>query len=106
MTHVELVYVQRPVLNKVLKEYFNQALATGKINISNSPAAATILFISKSNGKVQKCIDYCGLNMVTIKDKYPLLLMSELCDRMGTTKVFTKIDFKDRFNLIKIAKGD
>jgi hypothetical protein len=32
--------------------------------------------------------------------------MSELRDRLGTAEVFTKIDLKDGFNLLKIAKGD
>jgi hypothetical protein len=44
--------------------------------------------------------------LVTIKDKYPLPPMSELRDRLGTAKVFTKIDLKDGFNLLRIAKGD
>jgi hypothetical protein len=43
---------------------------------------------------------------VTIKDKYPLPLMSEHRDRLGTVKVFTKIDLKKGFNLLRIAKGD
>jgi hypothetical protein len=38
---------------KVLQEYLNKALASGKINRSNSPAAAPILFVPKSNGKVR-----------------------------------------------------
>ena len=91
---------------KVLKEYLNKALANGKITRSNSPAAAPILFVPKSNGKIRICVDYRGLNKVTIKDKYPLPLMSELRDRLGTAKVFTKIDLKDGFNLLRIAKGD
>ncbi len=78
----------------MLKEYLNKALANGKITRSNSPAAAPILFVPKSNGKIRICVDYRGLNKVTIKDKYPLPLMSELRDRLGTAKVFTKIDLK------------
>jgi len=63
---------------KVLKEYLNKALANGQITRSNSLAAAPILFVPKSNGKIRICVDYRGLNKVTIKDKYPLPLMSEL----------------------------
>jgi len=91
---------------KVLKEYLNKAMATGKINRSNSPATALIHFIPKSNGKVHILVDYRGLNKVTIKDKYPLPLMSELRDRLGAAADFTKIDRKDEINLLRIAKGD
>ena len=51
-------------------------------------------------------MDYRGLNKVTIKDKYPLPLMSELRDRLNKAKVFTKLDLKNGFNLLRIAKGD
>jgi hypothetical protein len=91
---------------KVLKGYLNKALATRKINKSNSHAAAPILFVPKSDGKVRICVDYRGMNNVTINDKYPLPLMRKLLDRLETAKVFTKIDLKDSFNLLRIAKGD
>jgi hypothetical protein len=60
----------------------------------------------KSNRKVRICDDYRWLNKVTIKNMYPLLLMSELRDWLGTAKVFTKIELKDGFNLRRIANAD
>ena len=91
---------------KTVRESLNKALASGKITRSNSPAAAPILFVPKANGKLRICVDYRGLNKMTIKDKYPLPLMGELRDRLRSAKVFTKIDLKDGFNLLRIAKGD
>jgi hypothetical protein len=41
-----------------------------------------------------------------IKDRYPLPRMSKLMDRFRTAKVFTKLDLKDRFNFLRIAKED
>jgi RNase H-like domain found in reverse transcriptase/Reverse transcriptase (RNA-dependent DNA polymerase)/Integrase zinc binding domain/Chromo (CHRromatin Organisation MOdifier) domain/Integrase core domain len=91
---------------KVLKEFLNKAMASGKITRSNSSAAAPILFVPKANGKLRICVDYRGLNKITVKDKYPLPLMSELRDRLRTARVFTKLDLKDGFNLLRIAQGD
>jgi hypothetical protein len=91
---------------KTLREFLNKVLASGKICRSNSPATAPILFVPKANDKLRICVDYCGFNKNTIKDKYPLPLMSEVRDRLRTTRVFTKLDLKHRFNLLRISQGD
>jgi hypothetical protein len=91
---------------KTLREFLNKVLASGKITRSNSPAAALILFVPKANGKLRICVDDRRLNKMTIKNKYPLPLISELRDRLRTAKVFTKLDLKDGFNLLRIAQGE
>jgi hypothetical protein len=52
------------------------------------------------------CVDYQGVNMVTVKDRTRLPLMSELPERLGRAKLFTKLDLKNGYNLIHIAEGD
>jgi hypothetical protein len=90
-----------------LREYLDEMLASGKIRPSKSPAGAPILFVPKSNGRgLRLCVDYRGLNNVTIKNRYPLPLMNELRDRVEGAKLFTKIDLKSGFNLIRIRAGD
>ena len=42
----------------------------------------------------------------TVKNSYPLPLISELIDSMGTKKVFTKMDIRWGYNNIRIKKGD
>ena len=81
-------------------------LAAGKIKRSSSPAAAPILFMPKSNGTLRLCIDYRELNKITIKNRYPLPLMSELRDRLGKATVFTKLDLKNGYYLLRMAKGE
>jgi hypothetical protein len=51
-------------------------------------------------------VDYRGLNRVTIRDRYPLPLMDELRDTVRGAKIFSKIDLKSAYNLLKIKKGD
>src|SRR5437588_12919396 len=91
---------------KALREYLEEMLAAGKIRRSGSPAAAPILFVPKPDGTLRLCIDYRGLNKITIKIRYPLPLMNELRDRLGKAKFFTKLDLKNGFYLLRIAKGD
>jgi hypothetical protein len=90
---------------KVSRDYLNNMMASGKISRSTLLASALILFVPKPNGTLRLCIDYHGLNKVTLKNRYPLSLMSELRDRLAKAKYFTKLDLKDGFYLIRIAEG-
>src|SRR5437588_12492528 len=78
----------------------------GKIQSSKSPAGAPILFVPKKNGKLRMCIDYRGLNNVTIKNRYPLPLMETLREQVSKAKVFSKLDLRDGYYLIRIKEGD
>jgi hypothetical protein len=51
-------------------------------------------------------MDYRGLNKVTIKNRYPLLLISGLFDQLGQAKIHTKIDLCGAYNLVRIKEGD
>ena len=81
-------------------------LAEGKIVHSKSPAGAPILFVPKPDGRFRLCVDYRQLNKPTILNKYPLPLMTELWERVAGATVFTKLDLKDGYHLIRIRKGD
>ena len=51
------------------------------------------------------CVDYCALICLTIPNKYPLPLISELLDKTKGGKWFTNLDLKNGYNLIRIASG-
>ncbi len=51
-------------------------------------------------------MDYCGLNKITKKNRYPLPLISGLLDRLCTGKIFTKLDLHGAYNLLRIRPGD
>ena len=69
---------------ELLREYLNEMLETGKIRPSKSPAGAPIFFVPKPHGRgLRIVVDYRGLNAITIKDRYPLPLMTDLMDRVG-----------------------
>jgi transposase InsO family protein len=89
-----------------LKSYLDEMTANGFIQHSTSPAGAPLLFAKKSDGSLRPVIDYRGLNNITIKNRYPLPLITELLDRLRGAKIFTKIDLRSAYNLIRIALGD
>ena len=89
-----------------LREWIQENLSKGFIRPSSSPAASPVLFVKKSDGKLRLCMDYRALNAVTIKNRYPIPLISETLDRLSKAKFFTKVDVIAAFNRIRIAKGD
>ena len=67
---------------KTLKTYIKTNLANGFIRPSKSPAGVSILFVKKPDGSLRLCMDYRGLNNLTIKNQYPLPLINKLLDRL------------------------
>ena len=51
-------------------------------------------------------MDYRGLNAVTVKNRYPLPLISETLNRLSRAKIFTKLDIISAFNRLRIREGD
>jgi Reverse transcriptase (RNA-dependent DNA polymerase)/RNase H-like domain found in reverse transcriptase len=91
---------------KVLREYLRDAMERGWIRESNSAAGAPILFMPKKGGELHLCVDYRGLNRITRKNRYPLPLMSEILNRVVSTKRYTKIDLRNVYHRIRIWSGD
>ena len=92
---------------EVLRTYRDDMLRSGKIRPSKSSVGAPIFFLPKKEGRgLRLCVDYRGLNKVTILNWYPLPLMNELHDRVRGAKIFTKLDLKSGYNLIRIKEGD
>jgi hypothetical protein len=55
-----------------LKIQLQELLDKGYIRPSSSPWGSPALFVKKKDGSLRMCVDYCPLNVVTIKNKYPL----------------------------------
>ena len=90
------------VLRKTLTELLDKEF----IRVSNSPAAAPVLFVRKPGGGLRFCCDYRALNKLTRKDRYPLPLIQETLNRISKAKWFTKMDVIAAFHKIRIKEGD
>ena len=100
------IYGLWPVELETLKAYIETNLANEFIRPSNSPAGGPILFERKSDGSLWLCVDYQGLNNLTIQNRYPLPLIGELLDRLGRAKQFTQLDLPSAYHRMRIRKGD
>ena len=90
----------------LLYEYIKEMEDSGNIRRSSSPAGAPLLFLPKPDGSLRLYIEYRSLNKIAIKNKYPLPLRNELRDRLGKATVFTKLDWKNGYYLVRMAPGE
>ena len=65
-----------------------------------------MLFVKKKDGSLRMCIDYRGLNQVTVKNKYPLPYIEELFDQLQGARVFSKLDLRQGYYQLKIKEED
>jgi len=91
---------------QMLREYLNIYLKNSFIRFSRLSAALPVLFVFKANGGLRLCVDYKGLNIITIKNRYPLLLIKKIFDRVTGAKVFTKFDIKIIYYRVRIRESD
>ena len=68
--------------------------------------AAPFFFVKKKDRRLQPVQDYRKLNVMMIKNRYPLLLISELVNKLKGAKYFTKLDIRWGYNNVQIKKGD
>ena len=77
-----------------VQNFVEDQLRKGYIRPSKSPQTSPVFFVGKKDRSKQMVIDYRNLNDQTVKNNYPLLLITELIDNMGSKKVFTKMDLR------------
>ena len=85
--------------------YISESLASGIIRPSSSPVAAGF-FVAKKDGSLRPCIDYRQLNNITVKNKYPLPLLSSTFEPLTQATVFTKLNLRNAYHLVRIRDGD
>jgi hypothetical protein len=85
-------YNLTPEEQKELDKFLDKNLEKGYIRPSQSPQASPFFFVKKKDRRLQPCQDYQYLNDWTIKNAYPLPLISEIMDKLKGAKYFLKFD--------------
>jgi len=73
-----------------MHEFVSEQLRKEYIRLSKLPQMASVFFGGKKDGKKRIAQDYQYLNEWTIKNNYPLPLISDIVENIDTKKVFTK----------------
>ena len=70
------------------------------------PQTSPVYFVAKKDGTWRMVQDYQHVNQWMIKNGYPLSLITDILDRVGKRKVFTKLDLRWGYNNVRIKEGD
>ena len=89
-----------------VREFVKEQLWKGYIRPSKSPQTVPVFFVGKKDGKKWMVQDYRYLNEWMIKNNYPLPLISDVLENIGTKKLFTKMDLRWGYNNVRIKEGD
>jgi len=89
---IETIYSLSKFKQKALKEFIDENLTNRFIHSTSSLHRVPVLFIKKKDRSLWLCVDFCRLNRITKKDRYPLPLISDLLDFPQKAHIYTKIN--------------
>ncbi|GBG67354.1 hypothetical protein CBR_g490 [Chara braunii] len=100
------IYRMAPAELDELRRQLKELTKKGWIRPSTSPYGSPVLFVPKKGGTLRMCIDYKGLNAITVKNAEPLPRIDDLLDRVQGCKYYSKIDLKSGYHQIAIRPED
>ena len=77
-----------------METYVTESLGQGYIRPSTSPVSSSLFFVKKKEGGLRPCIDYRGLNSITVGFSYPLPLIAKAVESFHGERFFTKLDLR------------
>jgi Reverse transcriptase (RNA-dependent DNA polymerase) len=89
-----------------LWKFLDENLSINRIHPSNSPIASSFFFIKKKDGTLRPVQDYRQLNEKTVRDQYPIPLISNIINLLQQSEWFTKLDIYWGYNNVQIKSGD
>ncbi|MBW0501915.1 hypothetical protein O181_041630 [Austropuccinia psidii MF-1] len=89
-----------------LRASISENIEKGFIRPSSSSTGEPVLFVKKKDGSLCLCVDYHKLNSVTRKNKYPVPPINQLLIVFNRSTIFSKIDLRGAYNILRIKEGD
>ncbi|GKB17618.1 putative reverse transcriptase domain-containing protein [Tanacetum coccineum] len=99
-------YRLAPSEMKELSEQLQELSDKGFIRPSSSYWGALVLFVKKKDGSFRMCIDYCELNKLTVKNRYPLPRIEDLFDQLQGSSIYSKIDLRSGYHQLRVREQD
>ena len=90
---------------RAMEKYIRECLSSGLIRASSSPVAAGFFFVRKKDRTLRPCINR-GLNNITVRNKYPLPLIDSAFSPLQQATIFTKLDLRSAYHLVRIREAD
>jgi len=100
------VYPLNQTEDQAVQDFIKMELDKGYIRVSKSPYASPFFFIRKKDGKLRPVQDYRKINALTVRNQYPLPLISDLLRDLSNAHIYTKLDVRWGYNNVRIREGN
>jgi hypothetical protein len=102
----QCIFPLSPAKKKAQEEYIEDMLSKGYIRRSKSELAAPMFFVDKKDGTYRAVQDYRAVNNITIPDREPIPLSTQIIDDLQGYDLFTELDLRVGFYNVRIKEGD
>jgi hypothetical protein len=93
-------------LKSEIERQVNKMLSSGVIRTSSSAFSLPIILVRKKDNTWRIVVDYRHFNALTIKSKYPVLIIDELLDELAGSSWFSKLYLRAGYHQIRLAPGE
>ena len=99
-------YRYPPALRDEIEKQVAEMLDKGLIQPSASLFSSPVLLVKKKDGSYRLCVDFCHLNAVTAKSKFPVPIFDQLIDELANASWFSNLDLRAGFHQILLRPGE